>query len=220
MGCFNRQFLILVSVVLLVLSGCASHDPYRRAKAGAAVGAVTGAVIGHQVNHDAGRYIGAVGGALAGGAAGYYLDRQQQEFERELQAERDAHAMQIERVRDDMLKLTLDSEVSFDFDRADIKPSFRQSLDKLATIINKYDRTEVQVVGHTDSLGPADYNMDLSRRRAARVSDYLVMRGVAADRLDTAGRGESEPRDSNTTADGRQLNRRVELFITPRVTDS
>lgn len=199
------------------LMACTTDDPYKRTKTGAAIGAATGAIIGHQIDHNSGRYVGAVVGAIAGGGVGHYMDKQQADFEEELKAEQDAHQLEIERLKDDTLKLTVDSEVSFDFDRYDIKSAFRPSLQKLAGVINKYDRTVVHVIGHTDSTGPADYNQRLSERRAESVANYLADRGVSRSRLHTEGRGEYEPRDSNATEAGRQLNRRVEIFIKPVV---
>lgn len=202
----------------LSLGGCATqNDPNQRAKIGAAVGAVTGAVLGHQLDDDAGRWVGAAVGALAGGAVGHYMDNQQRDFEAAMQRERDANQLEIERLRDDTLKLTVDSEVSFDFGKADIKPAFRPSLDKLAQLLTKYDRTVVHVIGHTDSVGPDAFNQQLSEQRAQRVGDYLANYGVPLNRLRTEGRGERQPRDSNATEAGRQLNRRVEVFVKPIV---
>jgi outer membrane protein OmpA-like peptidoglycan-associated protein len=199
------------------LMACATDDPYQRTKTGAAIGAATGAILGHQIDHDSGRYVGAVVGAIAGGGVGHYMDKQQAEFEKELKAEQEAHQLEIERLKDDTLKLTVDSEVSFDFDRYDIKSAFHPSLQKLATLINKYDRTVVHIIGHTDDTGPAAYNKRLSERRAESVASYLAVQGVSRTRLHTEGRGEYEPRDSNATEAGRQLNRRVEIFIKPIV---
>jgi outer membrane protein OmpA-like peptidoglycan-associated protein len=204
--------------ITIGVAGCATqNDPHQRAKVGAAVGAVAGAVLGHQLDDRSGRWVGAAVGALAGGAVGHYMDNQQQEFESALQQEREANQLEIERLRDDTLKLTVDSEISFDFNRSDIKPAFRPSLDKLAQLITKYDRTVVHVVGHTDSVGSNTYNQSLSERRAMSVGDYLASYGVPRQRLRTEGRGESEPRDSNATEAGRQLNRRVEIFVKPIV---
>lgn len=207
----------IVVALSIATAACTTDDPNQRAKTGAAIGAVTGAVLGHQIDHDSGKYIGAVVGAVAGGAVGHYMDNQQAEFEKELKTEQDAHQLEIERLKDDTLKLTVDNEVSFDFDRAEIKPAFKPSLQKLANVINKYDRTIVHIVGHTDSTGPADYNQRLSERRAESVADYLVSQGVPRSRLRTEGRGETEPRDTNATEAGRQLNRRVDIFIKPIV---
>lgn len=200
-----------------LLFACAADDPNQRAKTGAAVGAVTGAIIGHQFDHDTGRFIGAAVGAVAGGAVGHYMDKQEQEFERELEEERRRNDIEIERLKDDTLKLNLNSEVSFDYDSATIKPAFKATLDKLAEIMIKYDRTVVYIVGHTDSSGSEAYNQKLSERRARSVENYLIDQGVSPSRLRSEGRGEMEPRASNETASGRQLNRRVEIYIRPVV---
>ncbi len=207
----------LVTVLAVAIAGCAADDPNRRAKAGAAIGAVTGAVIGHQINSDKGKIFGAAVGAMTGAVVGNYMDKQEQDFDQALEKEQRQHEIQIERMKDDTLKLNLASEVSFAFDSAQIKDAFHPTLDKLASVINKYDRTVVHVVGHTDSIGPAPYNLALSKRRADSVAGYLISRGVSAARLRTEGRGESEPRDTNTTEAGRQLNRRVEIYIKPIV---
>lgn len=202
----------------IALAGCTQEgDPNLRAKTGAAIGAVAGAVLGHQMDDKAGKWVGAAVGALAGGAVGNYMDKQQTDFERSLADERNANQLEIERLKDDTLKLTVDSEISFDFNRAEVKSAFRSSLDKLADVLVKYNRTVVHVVGHTDSVGSDSYNEQLSQRRAQAVGDYLVSRGVPRDRLRTEGRGEREPRATNATEAGRQLNRRVEIFVKPVV---
>jgi len=211
----SKQIMALVLVA--AVAGCATDDPNRRAKIGAGVGAVAGAVIGHQISHNSGNIIGAAVGALAGGAVGYYMDNQQRDFEAALRQEQEQHQLEIERLKDDTLKLSLDAEVSFDFNEAAIKPAFEPSLNKLADVLLKYDRTVVHVVGHTDSVGPEQYNQQLSQRRASAVADYLAQRGVPYDRLRSEGRGESEPRASNATEAGRQLNRRVEIYVKPIV---
>lgn len=203
--------------VAIGATGCATDDPHKRAKIGAAAGAVAGAVLGHQVNSKNGRFVGAAVGALTGGAVGHYMDNQQQEFESALEREREANQMEIERLKDDTLKLTVDSEVSFDFGKANIKPAFRPSLDKLAELLQKYNRTVVHVVGHTDSVGSDAFNQELSERRAINVGNYFATYGVSRDRIRTEGRGESEPRATNATEAGRQLNRRVEVFVKPIV---
>ncbi len=201
----------------LVIGGCMQDDPNRRAKTGAAIGAVVGAVVGHQVDDDAGKWVGAAVGALAGAAVGNYMDNQQREFEQALAEERRLKHLEIERMRDETLKLSLDAEVSFDFDSDHIKHAFEPSLDKLADVLLKYNRTVVHVVGHTDSTGTESYNQRLSERRASSVTDYLKWRGVPNDRLRWEGRGELEPRATNATEAGRQLNRRVEIYVKPIV---
>lgn len=200
---------------LLVLSACATDDPNQRAKIGAAVGAVTGAVIGNQTGNDrTGRVVGAVAGAAAGATIGKYMDDQQKEMEEQLAAEQQRHEIELERVKEDTLKLNLNSEVSFDFDSAKLKPSFYPTLDKLARIIRDYEKTTVTIVGHTDSVGSDQYNQRLSEQRAQAVAEYLPRHGVSFSRISTEGRGEYEPRADNATEAGRQLNRRVEIFLT------
>ena len=213
----STRILISTVLVFALVAGCATNDPNRRAKTGAAIGAIAGAVLGHQLDDGSGKFVGAAVGAIAGGVVGNYMDQQEQDFEQALATEQQQNAIEIERMRDDTLKLSLDSEVSFDFDRAEIKPPFRPSLDKLSNVLLKYDRTVVHVVGHTDSTGSDQYNQRLSQQRAESVASYLLSSGVPADRLRTEGRGEREPRDSNDTEAGRQLNRRVEIYIKPVV---
>ena len=101
------------------------------------------------------------------------MDNQQQEFERALTEETARDEIEIERLKDDVLKLDLSSEVSFDYNSADLKTAFYPTLEKLAAVIVKYDRTVVHVVGHTDSTGSAKYNQGLSVRRAQSVVRYM-----------------------------------------------
>ncbi|MEE4376408.1 MAG: OmpA family protein, partial [Candidatus Competibacteraceae bacterium] len=206
-------FRIATGIVLLSLVGCAANDPYARTKAGAGIGAVAGAVIGHQIDGKSGRYVGAAVGALAGGAAGNYMDRQQQAFDQALAEEQSRYNMELQRLQDGSLKLNIPSEVSFDVDSADIKAAFVPTLDKVANLLQEYNQTTIVIIGHTDSSGSDAYNMDLSLRRAESVAGYLVSRGVAPQRLRTEGMGKREPRASNATASGRQLNRRVEMIV-------
>ncbi len=185
---------------------------------GAAIGAVTGAIIGGQMdddgNRDRGVIVGAIAGAAAGAGIGRYMDQQEQAFRDALEEEQRRSEIEIERVRDDLLKLTFDNEVTFDVNSAAIKSSFTDSLNKVGEVMVKYQSLG-QVVGHTDSTGSEAYNQALSERRAEAVSDYLLRRGVPAASLTAMGRGEFEPRESNDTAAGRALNRRVEIFVSP-----
>ncbi len=213
----NRKTTAVGFAAVLMLNGCQTIQENPKTTTGAVVGAVAGAVIGHQVHHGRGAYVGAALGALAGGAIGQYMDRQQRELERELAEEAAANEIQIQRMADDSLKLILDAQVSFDFDSARINPGFADALDRLAEVIRKYDKTVVHVVGHTDSTGSEAYNQKLSERRARAVADYLIGRGVNPARIHTEGRGEREPRASNATEAGRQLNRRVEIYLKPIV---
>ena len=210
--------LVLVTMMATMLSACATDDPNQRAKLGAAAGAVVGAVVGHSIENDkGGLLIGAAVGALAGAGIGNYMDKQQQEMEAELAAEQARHDIEIKRLEDESLKIDISSEVSFDFGSAGLKSAFMPTLQKVSGILQRYPNTIIHVVGHTDSVGSEGYNMNLSHRRAQSVVDYFATDGVPSSRLITLGRGEAEPRASNETEAGRQLNRRVEIYVKPVV---
>ena len=211
---------VLLTLGAALVTGCTTTTPEgekraNRAGTGAIIGAVAGAVVGHQVDDDKGAAVGAVVGGATGAAIGHSMDQQEEAFRQDLEAERRANEIEVERVRKDLLKLTLESEVSFDFDRAEIKPAFEPTLDKLARVLRKHDRTRIEVVGHTDSVGSEEYNERLSERRAEAVVDYLAGTGIARHRLTATGKGEAEPRATNDTEAGRQLNRRVEIYVRP-----
>jgi len=208
----------VIAIVALTLAACAADDPNRRAKTGAAVGAIAGAVIGKQVSGGPkGALAGAVIGGIAGGATGNYMDEQQRAFEAELAEEQRRNDLEIQRLQDESLKIDVSSEVSFDFGSASLKPAFLTTLDKVASILARYPKTTVTVIGHTDSVGSEAYNQELSERRARSVVSYLGDHGVAPARLSAVGRGETQPRASNDTEAGRQLNRRVEILVQPVV---
>ncbi len=208
----------VIAVMVLALAACAADDPNRRAKTGAAVGAITGAIIGKQISGGKrGAIAGAVIGGIAGGAVGNYMDEQQRAFEAELAEEQRRNELEIQRLQDDSLKIDVSSEVSFDFDSANLKPAFLPTLDKVANILARYPKTTVTIIGHTDNIGPADYNQRLSERRARSVMNYLIDHGISPSRLTAVGRGETQPRATNATEAGRQLNRRVEILIRPVV---
>jgi outer membrane protein OmpA-like peptidoglycan-associated protein len=156
----------------------------------------------------------AIGGALGAGT-GIYMDKQQAEFERQLASERQAHQIEIERLKNENLKITMNSEVSFDFNSSALKPAFTRTLDKVAAILQRYPRTTIRIIGHTDNVGSAAYNQRLSEDRANSVAWSLEDAGVSPQRVTVEGRGESQPRASNDTEAGRQLNRRVEMLIVP-----
>jgi outer membrane protein OmpA-like peptidoglycan-associated protein len=210
-------------VLATLLAGCTTHadgtQSANKTAIGAVVGSVAGAVLGNRLDRSGSRVegtlIGAAAGAAAGGGIGYFMDRQEAELREQLASERSQHQVEVERVRDDLLKLTLANEVSFDTNSAAVKPAFEPTLAKVAEVLVRYPDSRVTIVGHTDSTGSDDYNMLLSRDRAVAVLEELTRRGVPAGRLSAFGRGESEPRSSNATADGRALNRRVEILLEP-----
>lgn len=211
-----------IVISLLVAGGCATDGGERdRTSTGAAVGAVTGAILGSQVDEDKrtrGAVVGGVLGGAVGAAIGKQMDQQEKEYRRALEQERAQNEVQVTRVREDLLQLTLANEVTFDFDSATIRPGFTRSLDKIAQIMAKYPDTRITVVGHTDSIGSEIYNQQLSERRASSVAGYLSAQGVADYRVNTLGRGEAEPKATNATESGRRANRRVDIYVQPEQT--
>ena len=208
------------ALAALLLAACTTHadgtQSVSKTAVGAGVGAIAGGVLGNRLDKDKrgrGTVIGAAAGAATGAGIGYLMDRQEAELREQLASERTEHAIELERVRDDLLKLTLANEISFDFDSAAIKPTFRPTLQKLADVLRKYDRNDITVIGHTDSVGSDSYNQLLSERRAVAVRDQLTVLGVPSSRLRAFGRGEFEPRADNGAESGRQLNRRVEILV-------
>jgi len=216
----NRGLVALVSSIFLV-TACTTIDPYTReektssATTGAIIGAVTGAVVGAISGDDSRErrnraLIGAGVGALAGGGVGYYMDVQEAKLRKQLEG------TGVRVVRDgDNITLVMPSNVTFGVDQEAIKSSFYPVLDSVALVLDEYDKTLIDVVGHTDSTGSHQHNQALSERRADSVAKYLISQKVLAARIETFGMGETRPVASNSTAQGRQLNRRVELTLIP-----
>jgi outer membrane protein OmpA-like peptidoglycan-associated protein len=209
---------VVLAVPLFVgavaLAGCETYQERPKTVTGAGVGAATGALIGSQVagrgNRTAGGFIGAAVGALAGGAIGNYMDEQ----ERALRAQTAAYGIDVQRQGDNIL-LNLPEGVTFDVGRATIKPQFYRALDAVASTLNQYGRTRIEIEGHTDNTGSAAMNQQLSENRAMAVASYLASRGVARDRMYAVGYGMTRPIADNSTAEGRARNRRVEIIVIP-----
>ena len=138
------------------------------------------------------------------GAVGAYMDRQEQELRRQTAGS----GVEIER-RGDELVLTMPSGITFAFDRYDVQPQFRPTLDRVAEVLGDYPQTMIDIYGHTDSVGADAYNQTLSENRARAVADYLSMQGVNKVRMATLGYGETQPIADNETESGRAANRRL-----------
>ena len=207
---------MMTSVILLLSSGCATNPDgtteYKRtaigALAGAAVGAGTGSLIAGRGHRGTGALIGGAIGAAGGGAIGNYMDRQAAEMKRRLPEAAIAR-------EGDKLYVALSSGILFDVDKTDVKPAARDSIAKAAEVLVKYPDTYITVEGHTDSTGKPEYNQGLSERRANAVRDLLVRDSVPSSRLSIKGYGASDPVADNSTTEGRQSNRRVQLEIRP-----
>lgn len=202
---------IAVLVVGALVFGCVGCASMSRRDKGVAIGAASGAVVGGAIgdakgNTAIGAILGAVIGGAAGGVIGNYMDDQAEEMERDLEG------ATIERIGEG-IKVTFDSGILFDVDKADLRPEAKQNLGELAKILNKYEDTNILIEGHTDSDGSEDYNMALSERRARSVSSYLAQHEVGSPRMTIMGYGELQPVADNSTAAGKQANRRVEVAI-------
>jgi len=204
-----KRFVVLACVFLLVLS-CLSCEWSAKRK-GTLIGAGSGAVIGGIIGDKAGNTaLGAILGAAVGGAAGAYIGSYMDKQAAEL--EQDLAGAKIERVGEG-IKITFDSGILFDVNKATLRPASEAELTKLAAILNKYPDTNILLEGHTDATGTDEYNLDLSRLRAQSVSAFLAGQSVASNRFSIMGYGESQPIADNETEVGRQANRRVEVAI-------
>ena len=205
-------------VALLATSGCVT-DPVTgqqrvsKAAIGGAAGVVGGYFLGDLIGGRRDRtekILGAGIGGIAGAAIGSYMDKQEQELRRK------TAGTDVEVVRDgDNLLLNMPSGITFGYDSAVIQPQFRRTLDDVASTLASYEKTYVDVYGHTDSDGSATYNQGLSERRAKSVADYLASHGIASARLATQGFGKTQPIADNSTPEGKAANRRVEIKVVP-----
>jgi len=222
----SKYILTAVIVVLGGLSSCTTLDPYTReektssATKGAAIGAAAGVAVGLISGSSSSErkkralILGGVG-ALTGGGVGYYMDQQEMKLRQQLEGT----GVSVTRMGDN-ITLNMPGNITFAVDSSDISANFYEILDSVALVLNEFNKTLVEVAGHTDSTGDAQYNQQLSERRAGSVAAYLRSRKVMADRLIIVGGGESYPVATNDTPAGRQANRRVEITIVPLTADS
>ncbi len=201
-------------LILLFLASCTTSDPYtgenkiRKSVKYGAAGAVVCGLIGATRNSKSARNA-AAGCAAIGAGVGAYMDHQEAELRRELRG------TGVQVARDgDQIQLIMPSNITFNSAQYNIKSSFYPSLNSVAKVLYKYKDTNLDVIGHTDSVGGDSYNRDLSYKRAYSVADYLAAQGIPGSRLSPLGLGESQPIANNNSEAGRSKNRRVELYIT------
>ncbi len=223
----KSKIMLVTAVTLLgVVTACTTLDPYTReektssATKGAAIGAATGVAIGLISGSNSSQrkkraLILGGAGALTGGGIGYYMDQQEMKLRQQLEGT----GVSVTR-RGDNITLNMPGNITFGVDKADISSNFYEVLDSVALVLNEFNKTLVEVAGHTDNTGADSYNQELSRRRANSVAAYLRSRKVDGERLLIVGAGESYPVATNDTSAGRQLNRRVEITIVPLTADS
>jgi outer membrane protein OmpA-like peptidoglycan-associated protein len=220
----NTKSLAIAAVAALMtitIGGCETLDAYTQesktsntakgAMIGAAAGAVVGLVSGDDAVERRQRAMILAGvGALAGGAVGNYMDRQ----EAKLRAELQGTGVSVTRIGDN-ITLNMPGNVTFATDSSDLSPAFFDVLSSVGKVMKEYNKTVVEVAGHTDSTGSDSYNQSLSERRAGSVAQYLQSQQIGSERLITVGMGEARPVADNGSADGRQANRRVEITMVP-----
>lgn len=215
-----KKTILAFAVATVGLGGCMTYDPYTgeektsSATKGSIIGAIGGAAVGAATSSKSdrgkGALIGAAGGAAIGGGIGYYMDKQEAELRRQLEGT----GVRVVRNGDE-IELVMPGNITFDLNESSIKSSFSGTLESVALVLREYDKTIIQIEGHTDSSGSDSYNQLLSERRASSVRDFLMNQGIEPKRTRAVGYGERYPVASNDTASGREQNRRVELTLVP-----
>ena len=203
-----KRGVIALGLASMTLSGCASLGKKEKGGIiGAAAGGAIGGLIGRSNGSTAkGAIIGAAVGGTVGAVIGHQMDQQAKELKQNIPG------AIVERVGEG-IQVTFASGLLFDFDSEVIKSAAAENLRNLSASLEKYPKTDLLIVGHTDSVGSDSYNQPLSERRAAATANYLASQGVERARLRTSGRGEAEPVELNETDAGRAKNRRVEVAI-------
>lgn len=208
----SASVILTLALVLSCSTVKNANKTQKGAVIGAAGGAIIGGVIGNNVGDGNNTALGAILGAAIGGAAGGYIgnrmDKQAERIEEEIPG------AEVKRVGEGInVTFNEDAGVYFDTNKSNVKGTSATTLDKLAGIFKEYPNSNVLVEGHTDSAGPEEYNMNLSKQRAESVTSYLTGKGISSGRFSTKWYGELQPVGDNTTTDGKAKNRRVELAI-------
>lgn len=208
MNAFRHRIPLALLALALFVGACSSlGNTEKGAIIGTGAGAAGGAAIGKAAGGTAeGAIIGAVVGGAAGAIIGNRMDTKAEELDEELEN------AEVERVGEG-IKVTFDSGILFDFDSSDLRTEARVNLREFSESMTEFEESSILVVGHTDAKGSEEYNRKLSDRRSEAATNYIMEHGIAADRITSVGRGETEPVASNETEAGRQQNRRVEVAI-------
>ena len=212
----HKAVFSVTALSMLLLTGCNSVNPYTGqtqvsdATQGAGIGAVGGALVGVLAGGGRGALIGGAVGALGGGLIGHNMDNQNAELRQRLMGT----GVQVNRVGNSV-QLVMASDVTFVTNQASINSGFYPILDSVGLVVKKYNNTSITISGYTDNVGSAGYNQRLSEARAASVGDYLVSQGISPNRIFTQGFGKRYPVASNSTTEGRGMNRRVVITLKP-----
>lgn len=214
---WGKRSMAAALALAIAVTGCTTTNPYTREEEvnktskGAGIGALAGLATAVIVGGDRKKLLAGAGiGALVGAGIGYYMDREEDKLRQQLQAT----GVSVTRSGNNII-LNMPGNVTFATDSSNISADFYEVLNSVALVLNEFDQTYIDVQGHTDSTGAADYNQKLSEARASSVSRYLQSQGVIPERILATGMGETSPMASNDTPEGRSLNRRVEIILTP-----
>ncbi|MBO6795299.1 MAG: OmpA family protein [Balneolaceae bacterium] len=204
----TRLISTFILIIAFISAGCDSISKTAKGTViGSGAGALAGAIIGKAAgNTTTGAIVGAAVGGASGAAIGKYMDDQSRELEEDLEN------ATVERVGEG-IKVTFDSGILFEINSAELSAESKEEIAELATVLKKYEDTNIMFAGHTDASGPEDYNQELSEERAKSVAEYAAFVGVDAERMTITGYGEEDPIASNETQLGREKNRRVEIAI-------
>ncbi|HEA53954.1 hypothetical protein LCGC14_0573810 [marine sediment metagenome] len=215
-----KKTMLALAVTTMGLAGCMTYDPYTGeqktsdATKGSIIGAIGGAAVGAATSSKSdrgkGALIGAASGAAVGGGIGYYMDRQEAMLRQRLEGS----GVRVVR-NGDQIELIMPGNITFELNQTAIRGGFTNTLESVVLVLKEFNKTIIQIDGHTDSSGSDSYNQLLSERRAGSVRDFLLNQGIESRRTRATGYGERKPIASNDNAAGREQNRRVELTLVP-----
>jgi outer membrane protein OmpA-like peptidoglycan-associated protein len=213
----GKRLVAALLAAAMAIPACTTTNPYtgekevNKTSKGAGIGALAGLATAVLVGGDRKTLLlGAGIGALAGGGVGLYMDKQEDKLRMQLQQT----GVSVTRNGDNII-LNMPGNVTFATNSSNISADFYRVLDSVALVLIEFNKTYIDVVGHTDSTGALAHNQQLSEARASSVARYLESQKVTPERIVTSGRGPSQPIASNDTPEGRALNRRVEIILTP-----
>lgn len=201
------RFIGPILILAMLAISCQTSNTTKGGAIGATAGGAIGGLIGHETGNTA---VGALIGAAVGGTAGALIGRRMDKQAEELQE--DLEGATVQRVGEGIL-ITFNEGLQFDVDSYELQPSSGDNLEELSDVLLKYEDTDILIEGHTDNTGDESYNQTLSEQRASTVKAYLIDEGVRANRISAIGYGEEQPLQDNSTQEGRQVNRRVEVAI-------
>jgi outer membrane protein OmpA-like peptidoglycan-associated protein len=210
-----RALAISAVAGAMILSGCQTTGniggvEYDKTALGAVIGAAAGYGISKgNANTSSQNNRAAAIGAIVGGAAGLYLDNK----EKKLRQQMAGTGVEVNRNPDGSVGLIMPGNITFDTNKSNIKPNFYSTLDKVAQVLAEDNKSGILVTGYTDNTGNDSINMPLSQARAQSVASYIASRGISTTRINSQGMGSANPIADNSTAVGREQNRRVEISV-------